>query len=54
METLQKVLAQSYVDELKEALSYPEQRKKYLGDTFSYDETKTRVLAGIIHPDGLE
>lgn len=54
METLQKVFAQSYVDELKEALSYPEQRKKYLGDTFSYDETKTRVLAGIIHPDGLE
>ena len=54
METLQKVFLKSYVDELKEALSYPEQRKKYLDETFPYDETKTSVLAGIIHPEGLE
>lgn len=54
METLQKVFARSYVDELKDALSYPEQRRKYLSETFTYDESKTCVLAGIIHPDGLE
>ena len=54
METLQKVFEQSYVNELKDALAYPDQRKKYLNDTFPYDSTKTHILAGIIHPEGLE
>lgn len=54
METLQKVFEQSYVNELKDALAYPDQRKKYLNDTFPYDNTKTHILAGIIHPEGLE
>lgn len=54
METLQKVFDQSYVDELKDALAYPHEREKYLKDEFPFDETKVKVLAGVIHPEGLE
>lgn len=54
MESLQKVFTQSYVNELRDALSYTEQKELYLGDTFPYDEKRVSVLAGVIHPEGLE
>lgn len=54
METSQKIFTQSYVDELKSAIAYPDGRAKYLNDTFEIDITQTRNLAGIIHPEGLE
>lgn len=57
METLQKIFTQSYVDQLRDAITYPEERAKYLLDTFPIDEDeakKFKVLAGIVHPEGLE
>lgn len=54
METLQKEFTQSYVEELRSALQYPKGRAAYLSDTFTIQENCTLVLAGIIHPEGLE
>jgi len=54
MEKLQKVFTQSYVDELREALKYSNRRADYLNDAFPYDEKCVQMLAGVIHPVGLE
>lgn len=54
METLQKVFKQSYVDELRDALTYHEERIHYLNDNFPYDEKQVSIVAGVVHPEGLE
>jgi len=54
METLQKEFIPSYVEELRDALQYPEGRAAYLSDVFPIQENCTSVLAGIVHPEGLE
>lgn len=54
MKTLQKVFVQSYVDEIRDALSSDAEREKYLLDEYPYDDSKVRVLAGVVHPEGLE
>jgi len=54
METLQQEFTQSYVDELRTSLQYPEGRAHYFEETFPIEEKSTQVLAGVIHPEGLE
>ena len=54
MEKLQKVFKQSYVDELREAIAYPDGRALYLEEQFPYDDKQVSVLAGVVHPEGLE
>ena len=54
METLQKVFKQSYVNELRDALSYPDKRAYYLQEQFPYDEKQVNLVVGVVHPENLE
>lgn len=49
MKQLQRVFKNSYIEQLRKHIDI----EKYAKDSFEYDETQTKALANIYHPEGL-
>lgn len=53
MDRLQKTFKESYVKQIKQELLTGQSLEKYNSDTFEYDETKLRNVAGVYYTPGL-